>query len=54
MHLLVKLLLPDRLEEVVVVADAQSAPNEVEISRPICGVCGASNPVVAPQEIPLT
>jgi hypothetical protein len=41
--------LPDRLEEVIVVADAQSAPNEVDISHPVCGVCGASNPVVAPR-----
>jgi hypothetical protein len=40
--------LPNRLEEVVVMADAQSAPNEVPISRPVHGVCGASNPVVAP------
>jgi hypothetical protein len=39
--------LPDRPEEVVVMADAQSAPNKVEISRPVRGVCGASNPVVA-------
>jgi hypothetical protein len=41
-------------EEVVVVPDAQSAPNEFKISRPVRGVCGASNPVVPPQEIPLT
>jgi hypothetical protein len=26
-----------------VVLDAQSAPNEVEISHPVRGVCGASN-----------
>jgi hypothetical protein len=36
-------------EEVVVVPDAQSAPNEVEISRPVRGVCGASNLVVPPR-----
>jgi hypothetical protein len=35
-------------EEVVVVPDAQSTPNEVEISHPVRGVCGASNPVVPP------
>jgi hypothetical protein len=34
-------LLPKLSEEVVVVLDAQSAPNEV------CGVCGASNLVVS-------
>jgi hypothetical protein len=37
--------LPD---EVVVMPDAQSAPNEVEISHPVRCVCGASNPVVPP------
>jgi hypothetical protein len=36
-------------EEVVVVPDAQSGPNEFEISRPVCGVCGASNSVVPPR-----
>jgi hypothetical protein len=36
-------------EEVAVVPDAQSAPNEVEISRPDHGVCGASNPLVRPK-----
>jgi hypothetical protein len=41
--------LPEHPEEVVVVPDAQSAPNEVEISRPVRGVCGASNPVVPPK-----
>ena len=41
-------------EEVVVVPDAQSGPHEYGISRPIPGVCGASNAVVPPQEIPLT
>jgi hypothetical protein len=46
--------LSELLEEVVVVPDAQSTTNEVEISRPVRGVCGASNPVVHPQEIPLT
>jgi hypothetical protein len=40
--------LPDHLEEVVIVANAQSAPNEVDISRPVRGVCGALNHVVAP------
>jgi hypothetical protein len=40
--------LPELLEEVVVVPDAQSALNEFEISRPVRGVCGASNPVVPP------
>ena len=34
-------------EEVVVVPDAQSGPHEY-------GICGASNAVVPPQEIPLT
>jgi hypothetical protein len=38
--------LPELPEEVVVVPDAQSGPNEFEISRPVRGVCGASNPVV--------
>jgi hypothetical protein len=32
--------------EVVVVPDAQSPLNEVEIARPVRGVCGASNPVL--------
>jgi hypothetical protein len=41
-------------EEVVVMPDAQSAPNEVEISRPVRCICGASNPVVPPHEVPLT
>jgi hypothetical protein len=40
--------LPELREGVVVVLDAQSAPNAVEISRPVRGVCGASNPVVPP------
>ena len=35
--------LPEVLEEVDVVPDAQSAPNEVEISRPVRVICGASN-----------
>jgi hypothetical protein len=35
-------------EEVVVVPDAQSVSNEYEISHPLRGVCGASNPVVPP------
>jgi hypothetical protein len=47
MHL-IEAPLPELLEEVVVVPDAQSGPNEVEISRPIRGVCGSSNPVVPP------
>jgi hypothetical protein len=46
---LCKAPLPDCSEEVVVVADAQTAPNEVEISRPVCGICGTSNPMVAPR-----
>jgi hypothetical protein len=37
------------LEEVVVVPDAQSSPHEYDISRPLPGVCGASNPVVPPR-----
>jgi hypothetical protein len=41
--------LPQLPEEVVVVHDAQSGPNEFEISRPVRGVCGASNPVVPPR-----
>jgi hypothetical protein len=45
--------LPYCPEEMVDVADAQSAPNEVGISRPVHGDFGTSNPVVAPQEIPL-
>jgi hypothetical protein len=40
--------LPELPEEVVVVPDAQSGPNEYEIYRPLHGVCGASNPVVPP------
>ena len=36
-------------EEVVVVPDAQSGPNEFEISRPVRDVCGASNLVVPPR-----
>ena len=36
-------------EEVVVVPYAQSGLNEYEISRPLRGVCGASNPVVPPR-----
>jgi hypothetical protein len=38
--------LPELPEEVDVVPDAQSASNEVDISHPVCGVCGALNPVV--------
>jgi hypothetical protein len=41
--------LTDRRKEVVVVDDAQLALNEVGISRPVCGICGASNPAVAPR-----
>jgi hypothetical protein len=41
--------LPELPEEVVVVPDAQSAPNEVEISRPVRDICGASNLVVPPR-----
>jgi hypothetical protein len=41
--------LVELLEEVVVVPDAQSGPHEYEISRPLPGVCGASNPVVPPK-----
>jgi hypothetical protein len=41
--------LPKLPEEVVVVPDAQSGPNEYEISRPVRGDCGASNPVVPPR-----
>jgi hypothetical protein len=40
--------LPELPEEVVVVSGAQSAPNEVEISRPVRGVCGALNLLVPP------
>jgi hypothetical protein len=36
-------------EEMVVVPDAQSGPHEYGISRPLLGVCGASNPVVPPK-----
>jgi hypothetical protein len=36
------------------VAYAQLAPNEDGVSHPVRGDFGASNPVVAPQEIPLT
>jgi hypothetical protein len=43
MHLI---FLVELSEEVVVVPDAQSGPHEYEISRPLPGVCGASNPVV--------
>jgi hypothetical protein len=45
--------LPELPEEVVVVPDAQSTPDEFEISRPIRGVCGASNPVVPPTGGPI-
>jgi hypothetical protein len=41
--------LPDLSEEVVVVPDAQAAPNKFEISRHVRGICGASNPVVPPR-----
>jgi hypothetical protein len=41
--------LPELPEEVVVVLDAQLGTNEYEISRPLRGVCGASNPVVPPR-----
>jgi hypothetical protein len=40
----IKAPLPKLSEEVVVVPNAQSGPNEFEISRPVHGVCGASNP----------
>jgi hypothetical protein len=40
--------LPEFSIEVVVVPDAQSAPDGVEISRLVLGVCGASNLVVPP------
>jgi hypothetical protein len=46
--------LPELPKEVVVVSDVQSGPNEFEISRPVRDICGASNPVVPPQKIPLT
>jgi hypothetical protein len=36
-------------EEVVVVPDAQSAPNEYEISHPLSDFCGAFNPVLPPR-----
>ena len=36
-------------EEVVVVPDAQSGLHEYEISRPLLGICGASNLVVPPR-----
>jgi hypothetical protein len=42
--------LPDRIEEVVVMIDAQSTPNEVGISHPVCADCGAYNPVAAPRD----
>jgi hypothetical protein len=41
--------LPELPEDVNVVLDAQSAPNEVQISRPVRGVCGALNLVVPPR-----
>jgi hypothetical protein len=41
--------LPDRQEDVVVVVVAQSTPNEVGISSPVCADCGAFNLVVAPR-----
>jgi hypothetical protein len=41
---------PELPEEVVVVSDAQSGPNEYDISRPVRDVCGASNPVVPPED----
>jgi hypothetical protein len=33
------------------VPDAQSGPHEYGISRPLPGVCGASNPVVPPRDL---
>jgi hypothetical protein len=42
-------LLPKLPEEVMLVSDAQSVPNEVEIPHPVHGVCGASNSVVPPR-----
>jgi hypothetical protein len=45
--------LPELPKQVVVVSDAQSTPNVVEISRLVHDVFGASN-LVIPREIPLT
>jgi hypothetical protein len=49
--------LPNRkvdVEDVVVVADAQSAPNEVGVCPGVRAPCGTDDVVATPQEIPLT
>ena len=50
-------LLPNRevdVEDVVVVPDAQSTPNEVSACPGVRAECGPDDVVGAPQEIPLT
>jgi hypothetical protein len=42
------------VEDVVVVADAQSTPNEVGVCPGVRAPCGTDDVVAAPQEIPLT
>jgi len=42
------------VEDVVVVPDAQSAPNEVGVCPQVCVSCGSNDGFVAPHEIPLT
>ena len=42
------------MEDVVVVPDAQSAPNEVGVRPDVRVECQSDNGVAAPQEIPLT
>ena len=42
------------MEDVVVVPDAQSAPNEVGVCPGVRAECGTDDVVGAPQEIPLT
>ena len=50
-------LLPNRevdVEDVVVVPDAQSAPDEVSVCPGVRAECGTDDVIGAPQEIPLT
>ena len=42
------------MEDVVLVPDAQSAPNEVGVCPDVRAECRSDDRVAAPQEIPLT
>ena len=42
------------MEDVVVVPDAQSTPNEVSACPGVRAECGTDDVISAPQEIPLT